>query len=107
MTSALAVEADAALTGDVHPDHILQIGMGFWASKTLLSAVELGLFTLLAGGGLQASQIADRLDLHERSRDDFLDALVSLGLLTRDGEGPGAIYGNTPDTAVFLDKGSP
>ena len=24
----------------ISPDHILQIGFGFWASKTLLSAVE-------------------------------------------------------------------
>ena len=101
---ALAPEAPA---GDRHPDHILQIGMGFWASKTLLSAVELDLFTELSGGGLTAPQLADRLDLHERGRDDFLDALVALGLLARDGDGPGAVYSNTPDTAVFLDKGSP
>src|SRR4051812_12139542 len=106
MTVAPAVETEAP-TGDVHPDHILQIGMGFWASKTLLSAVELDLFTELSGGGLTAPQIADRLDLHERGRDDFLDALVSLGLLIRDGDGPGVVYGNTTDTAVFLDKGSP
>ena len=106
MTAAPAIHTEA-LTGAVHPDHILQIGMGFWASKTLLSAVELDLFTELSGGGLTAPQIADRLDLHERSRDDFLDALVSLGLLARDGDGPGAVYSNTPDTAVFLDKGSP
>lgn len=91
----------------VTPEHILQIGMGFWASKTLLSAVELGLFTELSGGGLSAAQLGVRLDLHERSRDDFLDTLVSLGLLARDGDGPGAVYGNTQDTAVFLDKASP
>ena len=66
------------------PSHIMQIGMGFWASKTLLSAVELGLFTELSSGGLTAPQIAGRLDLHERSRADFLDALVSLGLLARE-----------------------
>jgi hypothetical protein len=106
MTAAPAIQADA-LVGAVHPDHILQIGMGFWASKTLLSAVELSLFTELSGGGLTAPQIADRLDLHERSRDDFLDALVSLALLARDGDGPGAVYSNTPDTAIFLDKGAP
>jgi hypothetical protein len=106
MTVASAIETEAP-TCDVHPDHILQIGMGFWASKTLLSAVELDLFTELSGGGLTAPQIADRLDLHERGRDDFLDALVALGLLARDGDGPGAVYSNTPDTAVFLDKGSP
>jgi len=89
------------------PEHILQIGMGFWASKTLLSAVELGLFTELSDGGLTAPQIAARLDLHERGRDDFLDALVSLGLLARDGDRAGAAYHNTPDASVFLDKGSP
>ena len=95
------------MSDHLSPEHILQIGMGFWASKTLLSAVELGLFTELSGGGRTALQIADSLDLHERGRDDFLDALVSLGLLVRDGDGAGAVYSNTPDTAVFLDKGSP
>jgi hypothetical protein len=29
-----------------NPEHILQVGLGFWASKTLLSAVEMGLFTI-------------------------------------------------------------
>src|SRR4051812_12983853 len=81
--------------------------MGFWASRTLLSAVELGLFTQLSGRSLTAPQIADRLHLHKRSREDFLDALVALGLLDRDGDGPGGVYSNTADTAVFLDKGSP
>lgn len=105
MTAVSAIDTEAP-AGAVHPDHILQIGMGFWASKTVLSAVELGLFTVLSDGGRTASQIADSLDLHERTRDDFLDALVSLGLLLRDGDGPGAVYSNTPETAVFLDKGS-
>lgn len=36
----------------VTPDHILQIGMGFMASRTLLSAVELGVFIALAKGPL-------------------------------------------------------
>jgi hypothetical protein len=27
----------------IDPSHIMQVGMGFWASKTLLSAVELEL----------------------------------------------------------------
>jgi hypothetical protein len=30
------------------PDQILQVGLGFWSSKALLSAVEMGLFTELA-----------------------------------------------------------
>ena len=90
-----------------NPEQILQIGMGFWASKTLLSAVELELFTLLGTGGNTGAEIAGKLDLHERSRADFLDTLVALGLLERTGSGPGAVYSNTADTAIFLDKSSP
>lgn len=89
------------------PDHILQIGFGFWASKTLLSAVELGLFSVIGDGAMTAGEIAGAIGLHERGRDDFLDALVSLGLLARDGNGPTARYRNTSDTALFLAKQSP
>jgi precorrin-6B methylase 2 len=98
---------DDAPSQTVNPEHILQIGMGFWASKTLLSAVELELFTQLGDTALTADEIAAKLDLHPRSRYDFLDALVALGLLGRDGDGPDARYRNTPETTVFLDKHSP
>lgn len=90
-----------------NPELILQVGMGFWGSKALLSAVELELFTALGDERMTGSEIGDRLGLHLRSRYDFLDALVAIGLLGRDGDGPAARYGNTPDTALFLDKRSP
>lgn len=89
------------------PAHILQVGMGFFASKTLLSAVELKLFSLLAQGPLNATQVGERLDLHPRARRDFLDSLVALQLLAREGDGEQASYSNTPDTAFFLDEASP
>lgn len=85
------------------PDAILQLGSAFWASKTLLSAVELGVFTVLGDGPLERSVLADRCGLHPRSAEDFLDALVALGMLTRDG----AIYANTPETDLFLDRKKP
>lgn len=86
------------------PDNIMQLGLGFWASKTLLSAVELGLFTALAEGPLPAEAVGERLDLHPRALRDFLDALVSLRLLERDSEG---LYANTPETGMFLDRAKP
>jgi len=89
------------------PSHILQVVMGFFASKTLLSAVELGLFTTLAKGALTGGEIAAALGLNARAIPDFPDALVALGLLARDGDGPEARYANTPDTALFLDRASP
>ncbi|MDP1820605.1 MAG: methyltransferase [Acidimicrobiales bacterium] len=98
----------AAPESGPNPDHILQVGMGFFASKTLLSAVELELFTVVSGSGLTGEEIARRLGLHERSRYDFLDALVALGLLERTGSsGAEAVYSNTADATAFLDKASP
>jgi predicted O-methyltransferase YrrM len=94
------------MSGQVDPSHIMQVGMGFWASKTLLSAVELELFTKL-GDGMTASEMAKALGLHERAVPDFPDALVALQLLDRDGDGPEAVYRNTDAGSAFLDKASP
>jgi predicted O-methyltransferase YrrM len=95
------------MSEQVDPSHIMQVGMGFWASKTLLSAVELELFTKLGGDGMTGGQIAGALDLDARAIPDFPDALVALELLDREGQGSDALYRNTQATAVFLDKASP
>jgi hypothetical protein len=91
----------------VDPSHIMQVGMGFWASKALLSAVELELFSKLGTEAMTGPQIAEALGLHGRAVPDFPDALVALELLDREGAGSDALYRNTPATAVFLDKASP
>lgn len=88
----------------VSPDKIIETGMAFWASKTLLTAVNLGLFTRLGKGPLPAARIAEKLGLHKRSIYDFLDALVAMGFLNRKGLKETAVYSNTEETAVFLDK---
>ena len=88
---------------EITPDAIMQLGFGYWGSKTLLSAVELGLFTELARGPLALDDIRGRLKLHERSVRDFLDALVALGMLQRD-QGR---YANTPATDLYLDRTKP
>jgi O-methyltransferase domain/Dimerisation domain len=92
---------------ELDPSHIMQVGMGFWPSKTLLSAVELELFTELGADAMTGEEIRDRLDLHPRAIYDFLDTLVALRFLDRDGEGMDGRYRNTDDTAAFLDKRSP
>jgi hypothetical protein len=90
-------------TPGITPEAILQLGFGFWASKTLLSAVEMGVFTELANQPMAADALRERLGLHPRSARDFFDALVALGMLRRDGD----IYTNTPDGDVFLDRNKP
>src|SRR5688572_19356512 len=94
--------AEQAVT-QVTPERILETGFAFWASKTLLSAVEMGVFTELAHGPESFEALRGRLGLHSRSARDFLDALVALGFLTRQGER----YANTPETDLFLDRKKP
>jgi hypothetical protein len=92
-----------SMARDVTPNAIMQLGFAYWGSKTLLSAVELGLFTALANGPLTLDEIRTRFGLHERSARDFLDALVALGMLKRE-QGK---YKNTPATDVYLDRSKP
>jgi predicted O-methyltransferase YrrM len=93
--------------GKLDPSHIMQVGSGFWASKTLLSAVELELFTQLGSESMSGDEIGERLGLHSRAVGDFLDTLVALGFLDRDGDGRDGRYRNTAETAAFLSKKSP
>jgi hypothetical protein len=90
-------------TDEATPDGILQLGLGFWGSKTLLSAVELRVFTVLAERPRTAKELTAELGLQPRGVRDFLDALVSLGMLERvDDE-----YANTAATDLFLDREKP
>ena len=84
-------------------DHIMQVGLGFWASKTLLSAVEIGVFSELARKAEDLETLQGRLGVHPRAGRDFFDTLVALGFLQRvDGK-----YANTPATDFYLDKHKP
>ena len=89
------------------PSHIMQVGLGFWPSKTLLSAVELELFTQLGDKSMTGEELREALGLHPRAVPDFPDTLVALGLLERDGDGRDGRYRNTAETAAFLNKQSP
>ncbi len=86
-----------------NPETILQTGFAFWSSKVLLSAIEMGVFTELAGGPEPFDALSARLGLHPRSARDFLDALVALGFLQR----TEASYANTAETDLFLDRHKP
>jgi len=102
MSLSVAVAAPVSASAP-SPEHILQLGLSFWASKTLLSAVEMEVFTELAKHPEDLDTLTGRLGLHPRSSRDFLDALVALGFLERkDG-----VYSNAPSADLFLDKHKP
>jgi precorrin-6B methylase 2 len=92
---------------ELNPSKIMEVGLGFMSSKTLLTAANLGLFTILSDGGLSGKEIADKLGLNGRGLYDFLDTLVALGFLTRKGIKDSAVYGNSPEADLFLDRNKP
>jgi hypothetical protein len=57
------------------PSHIIQIGSGLWASKTLLSAMNCSCFTDLGAGSMTSTDLGDRIGRHRRGIDNFLDTL--------------------------------
>ena len=85
-------------------DRLLQIGSAYRQAKVLLSAVELGVFSALATGPCDAASLANRTQVHSRAACDFFDALVAMGLLTRDDEGR---YRNTEESDHYLDRAKP
>ena len=89
------------------PSSILQTAFGFWHSKVLLTAVEFGVFTKLAGRRLTGAELGAELQLHPRAIADFFDALVAMKFLGREGDGSQARYFNTPEGLLFLDEASP
>jgi len=51
---------------ELDASHIMEVGAGFWPAKTLLSAVELDLFSLLGGASMSGEEVGARLGLHPR-----------------------------------------
>lgn len=85
---------------DPSPERIFEIGEAFFKSQTLLSAVELGVFTELSDNPSTVEELEEAVGLHPRASADFLNALVSLGLLERND----GVYCNTPATDTYLDE---
>jgi precorrin-6B methylase 2 len=87
-----------------HANRLFEIGSAYRKAKVLLSAVEFGIFSVLATGSLDATELAKRVKVNERAARDFFDALVALGLLTRDAKGR---YRNTGESDHYLDAAKP
>jgi precorrin-6B methylase 2 len=86
------------------PQRVLELGMAFWSSRVVLTAVEFGVFTELAGRPRSLQGLIDRFGWHPRAAGPFLDALVGMGLLRRDRAG---LYSNARKAGLFLDRAKP
>ncbi len=83
------------------PDRLDQMIRGFMPSRCILTALELDVFTAV-GDGANAEQIGTRIGANSRAAGRLLNALVSLGLLSKNGDD----YKNTPESARFFVQGS-
>src|SRR6266568_7899780 len=90
-----------SMSEPLDPSAILQTAFGFWNSKVLLTAVEMGVFTRLGDRRLKGDELATELGLHPRGIADFFDALAAMKFLCRDGTGPSARYFNTPEGSMY------
>ena len=93
----------STVSGIGTPDEIIQLGINFRTAKAVLTAVDLGLFSVLHSSPATEEEIRQRLELHGRGLADFLHLLVALGLLEEDGD----IFRNAPSVDRHLVRGQP
>ena len=87
----------------MNPNTIREFAASFQKSRILLSGFELDIFTNVDESGSSAIQIANNLHLDEHACERLMNALVSLGFLTKQNH----LFFNTPESFVFLSKKSP
>jgi len=93
------------------PDPIFQMATGFWVSKTLMTAVELEVFSKLSGKSVDIDELQFILKIENRAAEAFVTALVSLGLIEKTTmntpNGQKTLYSNSQLADIYLDKGKP
>ena len=82
---------------------ISRIAYGFMGSKALFSALNIDLFSHLAGDGKTIESLVRDTGVAENRLATLLAALVAIGLLARDG----ACYRNAPASERYLVRGAP
>jgi SAM-dependent methyltransferase len=86
----------------MNPNTIREFAAQFQKSRILLSAFELDIFTTIDKTGITNRELATGLKLDEHACERLLNALVSLGFLTKENN----LFQNTPDSYAFLSKKS-
>jgi hypothetical protein len=82
---------------------LTSLALSFWAAGAVMTAVELGVFALLAAGPCDGASLTSKLGLHGRGALDLFDALVALGLLER----KAGVYANAGTANRHLDPAKP
>jgi hypothetical protein len=86
----------------MNPNTIRELASSFQKSRILLSGFELEIFTNIDESGTTNNLIANKLHLDEHACERLLNALVSLGFLSKQGN----LFFNTPESFNFLSQKS-
>jgi ubiquinone/menaquinone biosynthesis C-methylase UbiE len=87
------------------PERIMHVTWSFASSSVLATAVELSVFTHIANGKTSLREIASATKASPRGLNPLLDALVGLGVLSREGSGAASGFKIAPDAEAFLVEG--
>jgi SAM-dependent methyltransferase len=87
----------------MNPNEIREVASSFQKSRILLSGFELDIFTNIDESGTAGNNLASALNLDQHACERLLNALVSLGFLTKQNN----LFFNTPESYAFLSKKSP
>src|SRR4051812_2671123 len=91
------------MTTPPDPAPVLDLLTAFRSSAVMFASCSLGVFDQLATAPMNLLALATRLGANEDALRRLLDACVSLGLLSRDGD----VYANTPTAQTYLTRTSP
>jgi hypothetical protein len=95
--------ATAAPPAMPDPSLIMRLALAYRSSMVLFAAVELDVFSAIAGGARTAAELAAARGAKAEPMRVLLDSCVAEGLLTCEG----TTYANTPAGEAFLVKGRP
>jgi 2-polyprenyl-3-methyl-5-hydroxy-6-metoxy-1,4-benzoquinol methylase len=85
------------------PEHIFNTLFAYQQTYALRAAIDLDIFSAIAGGATEIASLAKKTGAAERGLQALCNYLVPLGFLTKHG----AHYGLSQDSASFLNKQSP
>ena len=86
-----------------YPGELMEMVNAFRISRIILSAYELGIFSILKDHSFSSIELAETMKMNLRSTDRFLNALVASGLLKKiNGQ-----FSNTSFSFKYLVRGNP
>lgn len=84
-------------------NNISELAVSFQKSRVLLTAYELGIFTALGSSKRNSADIARAINTDSRATDRLMNALCSIGLLTKEN----GLFSNSAEAARYMVEGSP